>query len=285
MFGYLRVKKCGLSEEQFSLFNSCYCGLCHTLGKKYGMPARFILNYEFVFLAMLLWEEKSPPIMQYKRCVASPFLKKRCCVPNKPLEVSAAYSIILFMWKLKDNIRDEPFLKSLPYRLLTVIFSKAFKRASAEFPWFEKHVSTQISALSECEKSSELSIDIAADKFANILCAAAPKDAPFAVKRSMREMLYHLGRWIYIIDAYDDSKDDAKKGRYNVIVSRFGSLKDNLCLPDDCSTRIQTTLKHSNNLVCSAFELLPENIWSDILRNIIYLGMPAVCEDISKRSK
>ena len=279
MFGYLRVKKCELSNEQFRRFNSCYCGLCHTLGKKYGMVTRFILNYEFVFLAMLLWDEKHPPKLLRKRCIASPICKKDCCVTNTPLEISAAYSIILFMWKIRDNIKDESFLKSLPYRFLSVVFSKPFKKAAAEYPKFSRKVAEQISALKDVEKDSAQSIDIAADKFANILCAAVPDEGSASTQRAIHELLYHLGRWIYIIDAYDDYKDDAKAGRYNALISKFG---DSEGLTAYGQARIQTTLKHSNNLVCSAFELLPENVWAQILRNIIYLGMPAVCEDILK---
>ena len=279
MFGYLHVKKCRLSDEEFDRFNSCYCGLCHTMGKNYGPAARFILNYEFVFLAMLLWDEKHPPKPLKKRCIASPIRKKNCCAPNKALEISAAYSIILFTWKLRDNIKDESFLKSLPYRLLLIIFSKAFKKAAAKFPKFEREVSEQIYALSEVEKSSAQSIDAAADKFAKILRAAAPENAPDSTNRPMRELLYHLGRWVYIVDAYDDYKDDIKKGRYNAIRSKFGKNDE----PAACyDTQVLTTLKHSNNLVCSAFELLPENTWAQVLRNIIYLSMPGVCADISK---
>ena len=282
MFGYLRVKKCGLSDEQFNLFNSCYCGLCHTLGKKYGITARFILNYEFVFLAMLLCNERHPPNLLRKRCIASPIRKKDCCSPNTALEISAAYSIILFMWKVRDNISDETFFKSLPYRLLSIIYKNAFKKAATEFPEFSNEVLTQISALKNVEKDSASSIDTAADKFANILCAAATKDASDSIHRTMRELLYHLGRWIYIIDAYDDYKDDKKAGRYNAINSKFGQCN---ALTDSDKARILTTLKHSNNLVCSAFELLPENTWAHVLRNIIYIGMPAVCSEISNNSK
>ncbi|WP_369015126.1 DUF5685 family protein, partial [Klebsiella pneumoniae] len=35
-------------------FRAAYCGLCHTLGREYGFAARFLLNYDFTFLAVLL---------------------------------------------------------------------------------------------------------------------------------------------------------------------------------------------------------------------------------------
>ena len=33
---------------------------------------------------------------------------------------------------------------------------------------------------------------------------------------------YNLGRWIYLIDAYDDAEKDAKSGNYNPYVVKFG---------------------------------------------------------------
>ena len=54
MFGYVRISPDKLNGEEKELYQSCYCGLCHTLGKRYGAAARMILNYDLVFLAMLL---------------------------------------------------------------------------------------------------------------------------------------------------------------------------------------------------------------------------------------
>lgn len=54
MFGYVRPAADRLTQEQTDLFRSAYCGLCRTLGRRYGLPARMILNYDLAFLAILL---------------------------------------------------------------------------------------------------------------------------------------------------------------------------------------------------------------------------------------
>ena len=54
MFGYIRPSKPHLSEQDEARFQSVYCGLCHELGRKYGFAARFVLNFDFTFLAILL---------------------------------------------------------------------------------------------------------------------------------------------------------------------------------------------------------------------------------------
>ena len=56
MFGYVRPSVRDLPEEELDRFRAMYCGLCHTLSRRYGQAARFILNYDFTYLAILLSE-------------------------------------------------------------------------------------------------------------------------------------------------------------------------------------------------------------------------------------
>ena len=278
MFGYIRPLQGELKVRDLERFKACYCGLCHALGRNYGFSARFILNYELVFLAMLLWDEAEPAKMIHKRCVASPLKKKRCCAENRALDACAGYSVILTWWKLKDTVQDETFFKSLPHRLACIKLFKAYKKAVKDFPEFDENIRLEISALSKFESEPSASIDAAADKFANILKAAAPHSMPDTKRRPMLELLYHMGRWIYIIDACDDYSRDAKSKSFNPIVTTYPS--DDKKLTQEAVLRLKTTLIHSNNLLSSAFELLPENPWSQINQNLIYLGMPDACERV-----
>ena len=265
-----------MKVRELELFKACYCGLCHALRKKYGVAARFILSYELVFLAMLLWEQSSsPPELCRGRCIASPLRKKRYCARSAALDTCAGYSVILTWWKLKDNIADEPFIKAMPYRLALFLLSGAYKKASREFPAFDSAAGRELGALTEYESRRERSIDGAADKFAQILKAAAPEALPNEVRRPILELLYHLGRWIYIIDACDDYSGDVSAGRFNPVAAKYPPEGGRL--PDDGAGRVKTTLAHSNNLIGASFELLPKNFWTDIAGNMIYLGMPEVC--------
>ena len=280
MFGYIRPLQGELKVRELERFKACYCGLCHALGRKYGVSARFILNYELVFLAMLLWGENEPPTIKRKRCIASPCKKRRYCTQSEALDTCAGYSVILSWWKTRDTIVDEPYIKTLPHRLLALVLSGAYKKASREFADFDARVRREVADLREYELSGEKSLDGAADKFARILCAAAPAGKPEINSRPMLQLLYHLGRWVYIIDACDDYNDDAKAGRYNPVAELYPP--DRGALPDDGAKRLETTLSHSNNLICSAFELLPENPWSRTVENMIYMGMPDVCGRVLK---
>lgn len=49
-------------------------------------------------------------------------------------------------------------------------------------------------------------MDRAADTFARLLQAAAPEAG--GQSRVLSQLLYHLGRWIYLADARDDLEED-----------------------------------------------------------------------------
>ena len=281
MFGYIRPMQGELKVRELERFRACYCGLCHTLMKKYGTASRFILNYEIVFLTMLLWDEDESPVIKRKRCIASPCRKRRYCCRNATLETCAGYNVILSWWRLRDTIADERFIRSIPHRMVSLVLYRAYKKASLEFPGFDHKVKEGVGNLAEYEMAEGNSLDNAADKFAHVLSAATPDSAVDSTRRPLQEFLYHMGRWIYILDACDDYKEDIKRGRYNPIAARYAPVHG--VLPDNALPRLKTTLNHSNNLLCLAFELLPENTWVDIIRNIIYLGMPDVCERVLSR--
>jgi len=282
MFGYIRPMQGELKVFELERFKACYCGLCHALRNKYGPSARLVLNYELVLLAMLLWDAKEKPVFNCKRCIASPFRKREYCAGNESLDKCAGYNLILAWWRLQDTIADERIIKSLPHRIVSVLISRSYKKAARDLPVFNETVREQIVKLTEYEKNEGSSLDNAADRFAQILSAAAPISGQDPTHRPMRELMYHLGRWIYIIDACDDYKEDIKDGRYNPVVSRFPPESGSI--PSDAFTRLKATIDHSNDLVCLAFELLPENPWTDVVRNMIYLGMPFACESVMKGS-
>ena len=86
--------------------------------------------------------------------------------------------------------------------------------------------------------------------------------------RAMEQLLYHLGRWIYLLDAQDDLEEDRAAGRYNPVAARFGPEGD----PD----AMARTLDHSRNLMYSAAQLADFGCRWPLIENILYLGLPLV---------
>src|SRR5690349_9279583 len=54
MFGLMRAKKCGMSDEEKHFRRLNYCGTCKTIGSLYGQKSRLLLNHDTVFLAEIL---------------------------------------------------------------------------------------------------------------------------------------------------------------------------------------------------------------------------------------
>ena len=86
MFGYVRPLKGELKVKEHEQFKAAYCGLCNTLKKRYGFFSRFLLNYDFTFLAMLSQGGSFRGLAQAlhdPRC----FVKKCSCVFQRLLRV------------------------------------------------------------------------------------------------------------------------------------------------------------------------------------------------------
>ena len=112
MFGYVRPPLDILSEEEGERFRRMYCGLCHTLGERYGVAARFILNYDFTYLAVLLG---SPEEGTYRdgRCLVKGFKSKAYQVTDPAMELAADESVILAYWQARDGVTDHDWFHGL----------------------------------------------------------------------------------------------------------------------------------------------------------------------------
>ena len=103
MFGYVRPSVRDLPEEELDRFRAMYCGLCHTLSRRYGQAARFILNYDFTYLAILL-SDGTAGAQGAGRCYTSPIKKRPFLEPTAAMELAADESVILAYWQLRDGV-------------------------------------------------------------------------------------------------------------------------------------------------------------------------------------
>ena len=53
MFGYVKMWKPELKMAEYEQYQGVYCSLCKQLGRRYGLPARMTLSYDFTLLALL----------------------------------------------------------------------------------------------------------------------------------------------------------------------------------------------------------------------------------------
>lgn len=286
MFGYVRPVRDELKVREARAYEAVYCGLCRAIGRRSGFVARCFLTYDFVFLAMLLSPEEGPAV-QKCRCPARLWCKSKPCAVSHGLDLAADEGTILSYWKVRDSVADGGFFRRQSGRLLSLLLRPGYRRAAVRQPEFDRTVRGCLAELQALEAVCSPSLDRTADTFARLLQAAAPESGEEARDRALRQLLYHVGRWIYLLDAWDDLEEDRRSGSYNPISQRFpGAEEANRAY-------LRTTLRHSRNLASSALSLLKLGGYEGVLLNIVYLGLPAVEElvfsgrwaDMKKRKK
>lgn len=270
MFGYVRPCRPELKCKEFDLYSATYCGLCRCLRQRYGLIAPMFLSYDFTFLALLLWEPEDTFHPCSGRCHANPLRKKAMC-PNSPaLEMTADQSVILTYWKLRDSVQDEKFGKRLAAWTASLLLLPAYKKAARLRPEFDAATREHLQRLTVLERENCSSIDRTADAFACLLRAAA--DQSGKQDRVLEQLLYHVGRWIYLIDARDDFQQDKQSGAYNPLLLRYG--------PEGDDDALSLTLDHSLAMAGAALQLGQFGCRMPILENIIYLGLPLVQKSV-----
>ena len=275
MYGYVRPLKPELKIREFERYQAVYCGLCHALAKRFGLLARFCVNYDMT-LPILLASDSAPTVCR-KRCIAHP-LKKRCVICASPvLDRAADMTMILAYHKLSDTVADSRGLKRLGARIGRFFFRRGYQRAAAREAEFDAVVRENLAGLAELEATltaadAAAALDKTAACFAEVTAGfalLAPEQA-----RIWREIFYHVGRYVYILDAADDAPKDFQQKNFNPLILRYGMTEPQLDAA--MQAEITQTLELSLSLASSAFELLDANAHTPICANILYLGLPAV---------
>lgn len=270
MFGYVLPSRGKLTAEEEKDFQSVYCGLCRTMKAHYGFAASCVLNYDFTVLAVLLTREDTLNKC-HRRCAAHPCRGCDAAVETEALRRAAAYSVILAWWQIQDKIADERGRKRIGARLASFFLRRAYRRAVSDAPGFDARTEEQLQKLSALEKMKCPTLDEPADAFAELLAAAAEELPTERERRIFREIFYHLGRWIYLVDAADDLKEDFSSGGYNPLICRYMLKEPELA--EETKREFSETLDLSVRSIAAAFELFDFGARTGILRSIFYEGM------------
>ncbi len=273
MFGYVRPLKDALDEASQAHYQAAYCGLCQKIGREYGFAAQQFLNYDFAFLAMVLAAPGEEPCFTCLRCPGRPYKKREAWVDDPGLSQAAAQSVILTYWKLKDGIADSGLPKSLALRGGKLVLHGAYQKARTHAPAFDETVRENLAELRALEEENCPSPDRPADTFARILQASAGEE-PRPGRAALSQLLYHVGRWVYLIDAWDDLEEDKKSGNYNPILARYGGDLE------AGKNTIAETMYASLGFAQEAAAWLDFGLWQPVIDNILTLGLPAMEEAV-----
>lgn len=277
MFGYVRVAPPALDTPSYRQYQGIYCSLCKQLGRRYGLWARFILNYDLTFLALFrLASRQQDPHFSAGHCSFSPFCKRLCCDESESLAEAADLSVLLTYYKLKDNAADERGVKRLVCRCLLRLLRGAYRKATVAQPAAQEQIAAYMQRQAELEAAETVSIDAAADPFA---CFLATLLAPAEPDSALYRFGYCLGRWVYLADAVDDLPSDARSGSYNPYLSAARKQGES----PNVKQLQEAGIRHLNvcQAVCKeAYEALPLRRFDPVFRNVLYVGMPTVQQDL-----
>ena len=282
LFGYVIPYKNELKVREYDIFKSYYCGLCKTLGKDFNQTVRFGLNYDLTFLAVLLSSiDSNRDTFKREGCIANPFKKKMIMNTNHGLAYTSNISVMLIYFKLMDDWRDDKSLLSL---LSTCAFLFPVRKAKRLYPEKYDAIKVYLQKLTELEKAKCNKIDESADMFAKLMeeIASAPFITDETTDRVLRWLGYNLGRWIYVLDAFNDIEEDIKKKNYNPILLQY-DYNENESIEDfrqRVKEPIEFSLTFTLDNMAKSYELLDIKHNKGILDNIIYMGTRFKMEQI-----
>ena len=276
MFGYVNVCLSSITEEDKKLYSSYYCGLCKAIAKK-SQLMRLGLNNDLTFLSVLLSGvyQKEPEFLRNSRCIMHSFKKHDEVIMNEVMDYTSDMNILLVYLKICDDAVDD---KSVSKKGISSLFKKTAEQVMKKYPETSKIIADELKRLSVLEKEKCESIDKVSDCFAKLLEVIFVPD--FIENENSRKILswigYNLGRWIYILDAYEDLEKDKSKNRYNPLI-----YYKNENLKNDIYDSMTYTLAN----IANAYDLLDMERNDTLIRNILYAGLPMKQESVFNKTE
>lgn len=273
MFGYVVMNKPEIKFKDFDLYRSFYCGLCRELRENYGISGQLTLTYDMTFVILLLSGLYEPPTEKgTTRCILHP-VRPQAVRRNVFTGYAADMNVFLAYYKCEDDWKDER-------KLLKLAYGRLLKRGEnrVEDKWNQKteKIVCLLEELSRMEKDGEKNIDRVSGCFGDIMAEilAWREDEWF---QGLRRMGFYLGKFIYLMDAYEDIEKDLEKGNYNPFAGDY--------IIEAFPQQVQSLLVMMMAETCREFEKLPVIKYADILRNILYSGVWCRFETVTRERK
>ncbi len=260
MFGYVTASWSELDEDQKKRYNSIYCGICRAIHRQSSQLARLTLSYDMAFLSTLLMSLYEPEETSGKnRCMSHP-VHRKAWAENDCIQYGADMNVALSYYKCLDDWHDD---KKLSAKIMAGSLQKHCQTIESRYPRQCKAISDCITELSRLEDANCPNPDEPANCFGRLMAELLVyKEDLWA--DTLRQMGFHLGRYIYLADAAVDYRRDKKHGKYNPYLA-MGS--------DENWSRWEEYLVLAMGRCTEAYERLPLVQDKALLDNILYSGI------------
>lgn len=263
MFGYVIPNQAALSPEAQARYRSAYCGLCRRIGALHGLKGRLTLSYDLTFLDLLLsslYEGETACQTGSDHCPIHPF-RKMSWRSSGPTDYCADLSVALHYYNAADKWKDDRSLPGLGFEKLLASPAEA---AAARWPRQCNAIRSCLDRLAQYEAEGSEDLDAVSGCFGDLMAEL------FDYKQDhwspeLRSIGFHLGKYIYLLDAYDDLARDERKGAYNPL----WSLSRQPGYEEEMKEIFELLLANC----ARSFERLPCVEDVDLLRNILYSGV------------
>ena len=274
MFGYVKPERSELLVREYEFYRATYCGVCRAMKKYTGTLSNVALSYDSVLLALVRMNfvPKDGIRAVSRRCIAHPIKARGMIAENEAIEYTARAFALFTYYKLRDDISDERLARRFAVRMLLPISKHAKRRSGLVL--LSDIMREKLDRISELERECVESVDAPAEIFGELLGEVFAFGLAGDDRTVYYTFGYHLGKFIYAADAAEDYERDYKNKNYNpyTLVYKTPTL----------SYENKQTIKCALLLECrkieSAFNLMPfgnRSTVENIVRNIIYLGLPA----------
>ena len=260
MFGYVNVNWKELDEARKRRYGAVYCGICRRLREQASQTARLCLRYDMAFLSLLLMslyepEEESGP----NACMLHP-VKKRPWVDNAYIRYGADMNLALAFYNCLDDWQDD---QKLAAKAMAEHLEGFMPELEMRYPRQCVAIRDCIAELSRLEKENCPNPDAVANCFGRLMGELLVYEEDLWAD-ILRQMGFHLGRFIYLLDAAVDYRRDKKKHKYNPYIAM--GMEENWQQWDQY-------LILDMAKCTEIFERLPLVQDKDILDNILYSGV------------
>ena len=269
MFGYVIPNHTALSPEAQARYRTAYCGLCRRIDALHGLRGRFTLSYDLTFLDLLLcslYEGESELSTGCSRCPVHP-LHGVNWRSSGPTDYCADLSVALHYYNAEDKWKDDHNLLGLGYEKL---LSGCRTDAEARWPRQCAAIRSCLARLAEYEAAGSEDLDAVSGCFGELMAEL------FDYKQDhwspeLRSLGFHLGKFIYLMDAYDDLEKDSRREQFNALQQLADELP-----PAAYEQRCHELLTQQMGRCAQQFEMLPilkDTPEGKLLYNTIYSGV------------
>jgi hypothetical protein len=284
MFGYVTPCKMELKIKDFEKFKAYYCGLCTTIKSNFGNLPRLALNYDMTFLAVLLDSLNDEGLNIKKHfCSFHPMQKRLILIENSPIQYAAFCNVTLAYHKLLDNAADDNSKLSKIYSSILNIY---LKKAPKDYYKNIAYIENSLKELSIAESNAAgRSLDELSHCFADLTgYILSSYYCDNILNENLYWLGYNLGKWIYIIDAFDDLEKDMKNNKFNAINSVYNLNNGSYdALVESIKDRVEFTLISCAQACLDLLNRLPVKKNYDLLHNILQLGLMEKMDKVFRR--